>query len=334
MRTDCVHIFAELGRRLADFGGDPRTAAVVEEAVRANPWFMSGEVIGAARNIARDMLSPDALARWAALYPALPTVRPRRVLVIMAGNVPFVGFQDLLCVLAAGHEAIIKTSSKDRPLMDYVAAQLCELNPGFSILPYTDGAIPDAVIAMGGDIAVGTFREKYAGIPALLRGNRSSAAVLTGGETLAQLAGLAGDILSYSGLGCRNVSLVFVPRGYDLAPLAGALASRRGALNPKYMNNYRHARAAALTAGESFTDCGVCLLCEDASFPAAISRVNYARYDSDAEVLAWLSGHDGEVQCVAGTIRHPRAVAPGETQRPRLTDYPDGKDTMRFLEDI
>jgi hypothetical protein len=318
MNRSDMEMYVELGRRLESFGkGDTRLAA---------------------RNLARDMLSYEALSAWGALYPALPVAVPRNVLIIMAGNIPLVGTHDLVCVLAAGHRAIVKTSSKDFENMAWVVAQLLDIEPGLPLeLLSADSPASDAVIAMGGDDAVAAIAEKYRGIPMLLRGNRSSLAVLSGGENAGELAGLADDVLAFFGLGCRNVSLVFVPRGYDFQELQRALSQCAGSVGVKYRNNYRQARAMLLMTGRPHIDCGSCMLVENGDFSIEPSVLNYTYYDTLQDVTDWIRERDAEMQCVAVSSDfvaagvHPRAVDLGETQRPRLTDYPDGRDTMQFL---
>ncbi len=333
MVDDFVSIFGELGRSLERFGDDPLTDAVMRRAADENPWFQPAEIRQAARNIASRMLSYGSLETWLSAYPVLPVSEPKDVLIVMAGNIPFVGFQDLLCVLCAGHRAVVKPSSKDEILMTYILDMLLDIAPKLSISFSSGRGTPDAVIAMGGDNTVMALRERYAGIPMLLRGSRYSLAVLDATETPEELAGLSSDVMSYSGLGCRNVSLLFVPRGYDIEILKNTLSARASGVNPKYLNNYRQARAMLQLNCRPFVDCGVNVLVEDREFSPAVSRINYTFYDSSSEVKDWISAHDGEIQCVAGKIDHPRAVGFGETQRPALTDYPDGRDTMVFLID-
>lgn len=333
MKDRMVEIFAELGRRMACFGDGFCTQEAAERAFEANGWFRPSETVLAAKNIAEDMLSAPALREWLGRYPALPVAEPRNVLVIMAGNIPFVGFQDLLCVLAAGHRAVVKLSSKDSVAMGYVISQLLDIDAGLPVA-IDAGEKPDAVIAMGSSDAVRIFRERYSGVPMILRGSRSSLAVLDGTETEDELQGVADDVFTYSGLGCRNVSLLFVHRGYDIGVLQEALSSRAAGLNPKYTNNYRQLRAMLMLDGKPFTDCGCCALTAGREFSPVVSRINYAFYDDSSEVKVWVSEHDVEIQCVAGRLSHPRGVGLGLTQRPSLTDYPDGRDTMQFLAGI
>lgn len=270
------------------------------------------------------MLRRDALAEWLAPYP-VPVAEPRRVLVVMAGNIPLVGFFDMLCVLAAGHRCLVKPSAKDTVLMEYVIGLLRGIDPQVPVEFYDGSTSPDAVIATGSDNANRYFRAQYAGIPALLRGNRQSVAVLGGRETPAQLTALADDIWAYSGLGCRSVSLLFLPEGYDLQ-------LRMPEVNVKYRNSYRQQKALLTMGGQPFRDLGAAVAVEERAFPAALSRINYSFYKSPAEVGAWLAEHDAGLQCVVSEcIACRRRVDFGHAQSPGLTDYPDDRDVIEFL---
>lgn len=320
-----IDTFAELGRRLAAVGcGDGFVAA----ACRANGWFRPTEVCGALRAIAAEMLERHRLEAWMAAYPSLPVAEPRNVLVVMAGNIPAVGFFDLLCVCMSGHRCMVKPSSKDRATMEHIITCLREINPDIPI-EYYDAQRIDAVIATGSDNTNRYFRAHYAGIPSLLRGSRSSVAVLAGDESQAELLGLSEDIFAYSGLGCRNVSLIFTPRGE-----CPALPCPHDT-NPKYANNYIQTRAVAAMRGQEFIDCGGAILTLGREFPTELSRINYTFYDSLAEVAEWLSAHDGELQCVVSRcVDHPRRADFGRAQHPALNDYPDAVDVMNFLSSI
>ena len=183
-----IETFSALGARLLGFGDDDATRAVIDSACRANGWFTPADIRRAVRAIACDMLQREKLEAWLADYPALPVAEPRRVLVVMAGNIPLVGFFDLLCVLVSGHGCLVKPSAKDSVLMEHVVGLLREIDPSAPVRLY-DGTSPvDAVIATGSDNANRYFRAHYAGIPSLLRGSRQSVAVLSGRETPEQLA--------------------------------------------------------------------------------------------------------------------------------------------------
>ena len=320
-----TELFVRLGRRLGSIGEDD---AAVVAACRANGWFTAAEVCRALRAVAEDMLDRERLERWLAAYPSLPAGRQRNVLVIMAGNIPAVGFFDLLCVCMSGHRCIVKPSSKDRVTMDFIISTMREIDPHAPV-EYYDSQRIDAVIATGSDNANRYFRARYGGIPSLLRGSRSSVAVLAGDESEDELRGLSDDIFAYSGLGCRNVSVVFAPRGYELRiPVPDRI-------NRKYTNNYIQTKAIAEMRGEEFSDTGCAIVAVGDGFPAELSRINCIRYDSMAEVDEWLAAHDGELQCVVSRCcDHPRSAGFGCAQRPSLTDYPDAADVMEFLSSL
>lgn len=327
MKT-AVDIFAQLGERLAGFGKDACSCAAIERAVAENGWFTETEICAAVDALRCRMLQRDMLHKWLSGYD-LSAVKPRRVAIVMAGNIPLVGFFDLLCTVACGHRAIIKPSGKDRVLMRFVVGLLREIEPDIAIEECDNDSLAsmdaDAVIATGNDNARRHFKAAFAGKPQLLRGNRHSVAVLSGRENGEQLEGLGRDVAAYSGLGCRNVSLVFVPRGYRLQIPAAPM-------NPKFRNNYIQNRALALMKGENVRDTGSFLLVDDDSFSASISRLAVREYDSLAEVSDWLAMHDAELQCVVSEcIDHPRRTLFGMSQSPSLTDYPDDIDVVKFL---
>ena len=231
---NAIKLFSALGERLRTFGCDDTTRRVIDRSCAENGWFTPGDIRRAVKALCDEMLQEETLGRWLELYPTLPVAKPRRVLVIMAGNIPLVGFFDLLCVVASGHRCLVKPSGKDSALMLHVIGQLLDIDPETAVELY-DGTTPvDAVIATGSDNANRYFRARYAGIPALLRGSRQSVAVLSGSESAAQLAGLSDDIWAYSGLGCRNVSLLFLPEG-------STPQLHTPPMHPGYRNNCRQA---------------------------------------------------------------------------------------------
>lgn len=322
---DAIELFSELGARLRNFGDCAATREVAAAACRANGWFTPVEIVRAVRAIADDMLLREKLEAWLSAYPAVPVATPRRVLVVMAGNIPLVGFFDLLCTVVSGHTCLVKPSAKDTVLMEYVIGLLLELDASLSVERYDGVSSVDAVIATGSDNANRYFRTRYAGIPSLLRGSRQSVAVLSGRETPEQLAGLADDIWAYSGLGCRSVSLIFAPEGYEPKIQVPAV-------NDKYRNNYLQNRALLTMTRQPFIDLGSAVAVEQRAFPSALSRIAYTYYDSLDEVAAWLAAHDDELQCVVtACLPHSRRVGFGCAQSPALTDYPDDRDVIAWL---
>ncbi len=320
-----IEHFIELGNRLAAFGSDGYSDGVISAAVDANSWFTREGIIAAIEAIRCEMLDRDKIEQWVAHYPMLPTQSSCNVLVVMAGNIPAVGFFDMLCVLVAGHRLYIKPSSKDRALILYLRELLLEIDPSIPIYIYSDSDPVDAVIATGGESANLYFRSKYRGVPALLRGNRGSVAVMSGEESDADIELLLRDIYSYSGLGCRNVSMIFIPKGYDLR-------LPRVEVSELYHNNYLQQKALSVMRGVDFIDSGSSVLSWSCSLPTALSVISIYEYSSVEEVDEWLESHDSEVQCVvSGFYNHSRVVGFGESQSPSLFDYPDAVDVLKFL---
>ena len=323
-----IETFATLGRRLEQFGQTAASQAVIEAARAENPWFTAESVAAAVEAIRVEMLQPERLAAWLAPY-RLPVSVARKVLVVMAGNVPLVGFFDLLCVVMSGHRCLVKPSSKDRVLTEYLLDELRAIDPQLPVSRYDGSEEPDAVIATGSDNTNRYFRATYDSIPALLRGSRSSVALLSGTESDADLAGLAEDIWLHSGLGCRNVSLLLLPEGTPFPAL------HLPQLHAKYRNNYRQTKALLELCGETFIDLGGAVAVEQAAFPQTLSTLAYFYYRTPAEAEAWLAAHDREIQCVVSAcVGHPRRVGFGRAQHPRLTDYPDAVDVLAFLADL
>lgn len=326
-----VEIFSKLGERLAGFGSDEASRSVVARAVAENEWFSVSDIRYAIEAVCREMLDAEKVERWLSHYPLAATHEAKRVAIIMAGNIPLVGFFDLMCVLASGHIPFVKPSSKDRVLEEYIEQLLLDIEPSLSIEKYVEGAEYDAVIATGGESANLYFRTAFAGVPCLLRGSRHSVAVLSGKESKEQVARLADDIFIHSGLGCRNVSLLFVPKGCKLS-----LPTRK--MCRAYHNNYLQCRALLTMQSVDFVDLGEAVMVKpvQAEFPRFLSQINVVEYSSLEDVKRWLAENDEALQCVVSDISglHSRCVEIGQAQSPTLFDYADERDTMQFLAGI
>ena len=326
-----VEIFSELGARLAEFGADEVSRSVITRAVADNEWFSVDYIRHAVEAVRREMLDAEKIENWLSHYPSDGLHTPKRVAIIMAGNIPLVGFFDLMCVLASGNIPCVKPSSKDRALEAYVESLLREIEPALRIEKYEEGAKYDAVIATGGESAILYFRTAFADVPCLLRGSRHSVAVLAGRESKEEISMLADDIFTYSGLGCRNVSLVFVPKGYKLTLSAPKMCRA-------YHNNYLQCRALLTMQGEKFDDLGEAVVVKQskAEFPRFLSQVNVVEYTDLENVKAWLKANDEALQCVVTGVDglHSRCVPFGRAQHPTLFDYADERDTMQFLSTI
>lgn len=318
-----IEIFTALGEKLSKFREDDKSRTIIASAVAENGWFTERDIIGAVEAIREDMLQRDKLEAWLGNYPTATT--PQRVAIIMAGNIPLVGFFDLLCVLCSGHKAYIKPSSKDRVLTHYIVDILRSIEPNIPIYDYHPEEHYDMVIATGGEEANRYFESHFKDTKRLLRGSRHSVAVVDGSESATQLEGLYEDITAYSGLGCRSVSMIFAPAGYNISLPA------REAHNPKLRRNVASMRALYTMQGREFGDFGAFLTTEGKEFATSLANVVVRRYEDIAEVRAWLAEHKEQIQCVVSHLDIEGCVPFGRAQHPQLSDYADGVDTMEYL---
>ncbi len=308
------------------------------KAYNANPWFTPGE-ISRAFNALAHMLEPDKLSSWLGTY-AIPLLTPSKrkiIRVIMAGNIPLAGFHDMVCVVLSGHVLEMKTSSQDAFLPRTVAEILAELPGSSSIRPYNrKNEQFDAIIATGSNNSARYFKAIADNKPSIIRRNRNSMAVLTGAESDHDLHMLAEDVFAYFGLGCRNVSLIMVPLDYDLSILASAWESYAHVKHhPKYRNNLLHNKALFQIKGEPFVDAGVCLFKESNELTPPLGVVHFMTYKHLSDTKRFYNSHHHDLQCVVGSSLVsefiPPAIPFGTSQKPGLSDYADGVDTMAFL---
>lgn len=298
-------------------------------AANENAWFTPAFVRFSMDKLAGAFLQEQKLRDWLSAYPALPVPAPKTIGLTMAGNIPMVGFHDLLCVYMSGHRAKVKLSSKDAVLMRMLAERLAEYDPAFSaqIIFAEQLKACDAYIATGSNNTSRYFEAYFAGYPHIIRRNRTSVAVLDGSETREQLGALAVDVFAYFGLGCRNVTQIQVPRGYDFTLLLEAFEPYRHLIDHhRYRNNYDYYLAIYLLNKVPYLSNDFVLLVENALPFSAVSVLHYAYYDDKPALLAALQ-QDENVQCIVA----PEAVPFGQAQSPALADYADGVDTMAFL---
>lgn len=299
-----------------------------------NPWFTPTNVKKALTSIAAE-LTESNLIKWTDAYPALTEGKnPLRVGVIMAGNIPLVGFHDFLSVLITGNILVAKTSSKDSQLIIFFSELLCTINPEFrEYIEFTEGNLKnfDVVIATGSDNSSRYFDYYFSKYPNIIRKNRNSIAVIEGNETDEELIKLGDDIFSYFGLGCRNVSKIWLPRGYDLTELTAHWGSFSNLIyHNGYANNYDFNKAVYIVNREKFHDAGHLLMREDTSLTSPISVLHFEYYDSENTVIQQTEMLSDRIQCIAGKNH----IAFGTAQAPRLWDYADGIDTLEFLQKI
>lgn len=298
-----------------------------------NAWYTREQVLHAFSQWA-DLLSERALADWLKDYPA-GGPRQLTVALILAGNIPLVGFHDFLSVLITGNRALIKCPSNDRLLLPYLADRLRELEPSLSDrIRFAEGTLAgfDAVIATGSNNTSRYFEYYFSSRPHIIRKNRNTVAILTGRESGADLLGLAEDVFRYFGMGCRSVSKLFVPEGYDFGQLFEAFFQFRYLIDhQKYANNYDYNKAVYLMSGADMLDNGFLLVKEDAGMGSPIGTLFYEPYKSVQALGLRLEQDAHALQCVVGPAEIPGAIPFGSSQKPALSDYADGEDTVDFL---
>lgn len=306
--------------------------AAIRLAESYNGWYTE-EQVRYALNAWANALTEEQLEDWLAPY-RLEEKTQKVVGLVLAGNIPLVGFHDVLSVLLSGHIALIKCSSSDMTLLPLLLDYLIAIEPRFKDrIHFTEGRLEnfDAVIATGSNNTARYFEYYFRGKPSIIRKSRNSVAVLTNKETPEELRALGEDIFRYFGLGCRNVSKLFVPRNYDFAPFFEAMFIQSDIIHyQKYANNYDYNKAVFLMSNFKILDNGFMTLKEDAAYASPISSVFYEYYDDLAQVQQRLE-HDAEqLQCVVGSAISG-GIPFGTTQKPSLRDYADGVDTIQFL---
>ncbi len=345
--NDRMAALAQLGRVMKALGGGAewpghaiglgaeeyaQVDAAIRRAWQHNGWSTEEQVRFAFRAWG-ESLSADSIAAWSARYPSLQAGRlhERVVGLVLAGNVPLVGLHDVLCVWLSGHRAAVKCSSQEPELIPALMSALGHLAPDAATrITFASGRLGpvDAVIATGSDNTARYFEHYFGHLPRIVRRNRVSVAVLDGSETSEELAALGDDVFRYFGLGCRNVSKVLLPRGFDLDRLFGAFFPWKEIIHhKKYGNNYDYTRALWLLDRVPFLENGFLLLKEDPGLASPVAALFHEAFDGPEQVDSFLAANEARIQCVVGRGRIPFGAA----QRPALWDYADGVDTMRFL---
>lgn len=331
MQTWRTEVFVELGKRIRKEGVP---VPVRQESLLENSWFTDPWIEKAATAVAGTMLMEESLAQWLGKYEFPRNFSPKNIGLVMAGNIPLVGWADLMAVLVCGHTPYVKCSSKDRVLMTWMMDTVKEIDPAVSIHPLEEGSVIDAVIATGSNIANRYFESRFKGVPSLFRRNRTSVAVLSGEESDEQLMSLWDDIFLYFGLGCRSVTRVFIPQHFDLGRIISLYAEKENeTLHKNFGDCYRYNKALHRLESEPFTDARYfTLAAATAAGMPPVAEIAYHRYQKPEDAGTWIAVNDAEIQCVSTAFMdHPRAVPLGQSQYPRLWDYPDGEDTMAFL---
>ncbi len=331
-----IDLLARLGQYI--LSTDEQWIQAKERASRENGWFIPAFVDLAISTIATNFLQKDILEKWVAPYKSkIDNQNPiatgsKNTGIVMAGNIPLVGFHDFLCVFISGHKSVIKPSSKDQVLIKHLVEKLQDYDPEIKNLVTFSEMLKgcDAYIATGSNNSSRYFDYYFGKYPHIIRRNRTSVAVLRGEEVTADLERLADDVYLYFGLGCRNVTKIYVPAGYDFIPLLEAFRKYNyQADHHKYKNNYDYNLALHLLNKKYYMTNGSILLIEDAAIFSPISQLNYEFYNGNDDLAARLPAAQ-DLQCVVGKSFIPF----GGAQCPSISEYADGVDTLKFLTDL
>jgi hypothetical protein len=334
--TALINSLSKLGSYLTN-PGDELTALINDELYH-NAWFTPKNVENAVKSIGQ-MLNAADLALWLDKYPSA-NHPPKKVGLILAGNIPLVGFHDVLCVLASGNYALIKSSSQDNRLVKFVLQKLVEIGDTFANSYAFVERLEnfDAVIATGSHNTSRYFEYYFGKVPHIIRKNRNSVAVLTGHETAAQLHNLGHDIFDYYGLGCRNVSKILVPTGYNFNFFFESIEDYSPIINHhKYNNNYDYNKSIYLVNRDEHLDNGFLLVKQDERLASPLAVLFYSFYSDVADVENMLNTESEKIQCIVSAAPlqvKNQVVSFGESQHPKLWDYADGIDTMDFLSNL
>lgn len=317
-------------------------AELLRLAEAQNRWF-TPDFIRQALVANGEMLRPEVLEQWLSAYPEIRQPRtPKKVGLVLAGNLPMVGWHDVLCVLMSGQHAVVKCSSEDKVLIP-AAVQFLTAAVGDELadrIEFVQGTLEgiDAVVATGSANTNRYFEYYFRDLPKILRSQRTSVAVLDGSESAEELQALGSDVFQYYGLGCRSVTKLMLPRGFDLDRLFGAWVNWAFvAQNNKYANNYDYHKAVWLLNQEQLLENGFLLVKEDAAWLSPVGTLFYEWYDDLDAVRARLEADAAQLQCISTRLPqaeltpHVPCIAPGQTQNPAPWDYADGVDTLNFL---
>ncbi|MEZ4786806.1 MAG: acyl-CoA reductase, partial [Flavobacterium haoranii] len=309
-----------------------RMTTLIETSQAYNGWFTKKNVTFSLQSWAK-ALTEENLTQW--LLPYSFTKKPKNVGLILAGNIPLVGFHDLISVLISGHNAVVKRSSNDQQLIQFMVDYLITLDSRFAKkVTFIEGKLEnfDAVIATGSNNTARYFDYYFKDVPNIIRKNRNSVAVLTGTETKEELTALGEDIFRYFGLGCRNVSKLLVPKEYNFKLFFEAIFPYGDVIHyDKYANNYDYNKAVFLMSNFKLLDNEFLLLKEDTSYSSPIASLYYERYENLEDALQQTKNDADKIQCVVSNSLEKHHISFGKTQQPQLWDYADGVDTLAFL---
>ena len=323
-----IDLLVELGKYLQSDTEEWKLTK--QKAFEKNGWFTIEFIDLSVQNIADKFLQKDKLQNWCKTYFLDDNISPKNVGIVMAGNIPLVGFHDFLTVFISGHQQTIKLSSKDDLLLKHIVEKLMEWKPALKDLIIFADMLKgcDAYIATGSNNSARYFDYYFGRFPSIIRRNRTSVALLTGNEKQEVLVHLSDDVHAFFGLGCRNVTKIYVPEEYDFVLLLNAFKKYSYfSDHTKYRNNYDYNLALLIMNNIYYMTNESLLLVENEQIFSPISQLNFSFYKPEnVNALQQTLSADENIQCIVGND-----VALGQAQQPSLFDYADGIDTMEFL---
>ena len=327
-----IEAFSQLGTRISRFLDRP-DEKFLQTIYRSNPWFIKEFVLTALEGILK-FLDPDQLNLWFNNYLSVMKGN-KSVGIIMPGNIPLAGFHDMVCVLISGNKALIKPSHQDRLLIEFIADQLTGINSRLhdNIIFIQNLSQADGIIATGSDNTARYFRYYYKNLPAIIRKNRTSCCILNGHETREELSALADDIFLYFGLGCRNVSKLYIPESYPLEILREHFLKYSWLIqHDKYANNFKYRKSLILTNGEEASIYDHFIFRYSEKLVSPIAEIYFQHYRNKKELMEGLEIYKHKIQCIVAHPEENHSFVPfGKAQFPDLDDYPDGMNTLDFL---
>lgn len=322
-----INLLEKLGNYLVS--NSEKLNSVKQKAFEKNKWFTEEFINISLQNISTQFLNRNKLEEWVNYYHIDDNINPKNAGIVMAGNIPLAGFHDFLCVFISGHKQNIKLSQKDNVLMAHIIDKLIEWNPEVADVVQVNDLLKncEAYIATGSNNSSRYFKYYFGKYPSIIRGNKTSVTILSGNETIEDLSLLADDVYTYFGLGCRNVTKLYVPDDYDFIPLLNVFSKYNYFQDhTKYKNNYDYNLALLIMNNKMYMTNESIILLEDNNIFTPVSQLHYNFY-SDKNVIINELNKNENVQCIVGDELIPF----GKAQQPRLFDYADGIDVMEFL---
>ncbi|SDB39322.1 Acyl-CoA reductase (LuxC) [Flavobacteriaceae bacterium MAR_2010_188] len=308
----------------------------IKLASEKNAWFTKTNILFNLKSWS-EQLTEEKIREWGANYNIEEVVQ-KTVAIVMAGNIPLVGFHDFISVLLSGHRVLVKQSSNDKNLLPYLAQYLKQIEPEFKdLIEFTESKLEnfDAVIATGSNNTARYFEYYFRGKPSIIRKNRNSVAILSGKESEEDLGNLSEDIFRYYGLGCRNVSKIYVPKNYNFDAFFNGIYHWKDLVNEhKYANNYDYNKAVYLMSEFDILDNGFFMIKEDQSLGSPIATLFYEYYSDEADLQEKINSNRDNIQCIVANGLMAEEINFGETQNPSLNDYADNVDTIEFLSNL